>query len=113
MNLEKGDLIILSQNYRAEKSRNAEGKRYLSHVVEVVNEPSEDRPQWNNSEWGIIRWVKVIWANADPEHAPLDAELERDWGWQNTQVKSLNSPSLMERWKPLDALKAHLRTILV
>ncbi len=113
MNLKKGDLIILSQNYRAEQSQNAEGTRYLSHVVEVVNEWHEDRPQWRNSEWGIVRWVKVVWANADPEQAPLDAELKRDWGWQNTQAKSLKSPSLMGYWQSLDTLQAHLKKVFI
>lgn len=102
--LPKGALVLLSQNYQ--------GKRYLSHVVEIVNEACEDQPQWEISDWGIVRWIKVIWA-AESDTAPLDAEtLEVDWGWHNTKAKALDGPNLMKRWHTLDALRAHVSTVL-
>lgn len=104
-NLPTGALMLLSQTYQ--------GKRYLSHVVEIVNDAAEDQPQWESSDWGIIRWVKVIWS-AEPETALLDTEvLDVNWGWYNTKAKSLDSQSLMTRWKTLDALRTHLSSVLV
>lgn len=103
--LPTGTLILLSQNYQ--------GQRYLSHVVEIVNDVSEDKSQWDSSDCGIIRWVKVIWF-AGPDKAPLDLEvIGVDWGWQNTKAKSLNSSGLKERWGSPDALRAHLSSVLV
>lgn len=103
--LPTGALILLSQTYQ--------DKRYLSHVVEIVNDATEDQPQWEDSDWGIVRWVKVIWS-ARQDRAPLDAEtLDANWGWYDTKAKSLDSHNLMTRWQTLDALRAHLSTVLV
>ncbi len=104
-NLPTGALILLSQSYQ--------GKRYLSHMVEIVNDASEDRPQWDSSDWGIVRWVKVVWS-AEPSRAPLNQDvLDVNWGWYDTKAKSLDSQSLMTRWKSLDALRNHLSGVLV
>ncbi len=46
----------------------------MTHVVELVNEGSEDKPQRETGTWGIFRWVKVHWI-ADfnnPSRIPLD-----------------------------------------
>ena len=103
-NLSKGALVILSQNYQ--------GTRYLSHVVEIANESSEDEPQWENSEWGIVRWVKVIWA-AEPGKAPKDKEtLKVNWGYQNTKAKALNGDNLMKHWQTIDALRSQVSKAL-
>ncbi|MDF5729402.1 MAG: hypothetical protein PUP92_15625 [Rhizonema sp. PD38] len=89
--LPKGSQIILSQ--RPPKQR----ERYLTHVVELVNEGSEDKPQWEIGVWGIFRWVKIHWI-ADFSHIsgiPLDKHVMKvNWGWQDTKAKSLNSPGL-------------------
>jgi len=103
-NLPQGALVILSQRY--------EGKRYLSHVVEIVNEASEDQPQWENSDWGIVRWVKVVWA-AKPGQAPGDKEaLKVNWGFDGTKAKALDSPNLMDCWQTVDALKSRVSQVL-
>lgn len=66
-----------------------------------------------SSDWGIVRWVKVIWSD-DPETAPLDAEvLDVNCGWYDTKAKSLDSQSLVTRRKTLDALRTHLSSVLV
>ena len=104
-NLPTGALMLLSQAYQ--------DKRYLSHVVEIVNDAFEDQPQWESSDWGIVRWVKVIWS-AESDRAPLDKDvLDANWGWQDTKAKSLGSQSLMTRWKTMDALRTHLSSVLV
>jgi len=108
LNLPKGAFIILSQKH-------FDHKRYLTHIVELVNEGSEDRPQWDESDtWGIFRWVKVHWV-ADfnnPSNIPLDQEVSQaNWGWFNTQEKSLNSENLMSHWKNIESLRTHLQAI--
>lgn len=55
LKLPKDCLMILSQK----SLKNAQ--RYLTHIVELVNEDEEDKPQWEiDQEWGIFRWVKFI-----------------------------------------------------
>ncbi|MEH2164499.1 MAG: hypothetical protein V7K38_26475 [Nostoc sp.] len=103
-NLPKGSLIILSQ-------KRPEYERYLTHVVQLVNEGSEDKPQRETGTWGIFRWVKVHWiADFDNiSRIPLDKkEMRADWGFHNTKAKLLSSPSLMSQWGSIDALRAHL-----
>lgn len=103
-NLPKGSLIILSQ-------KRPEYERYLTHVVELVNEGSEDKPQRETGKWGIFRWVKVHWIAdfRDISRIPLDQKVMRaEWGWYDTKAKLLSSPKLMEQWGSIDALRAHL-----
>ncbi|MBD2678988.1 MULTISPECIES: hypothetical protein [Nostoc] len=103
-NLPKGSLIILSQ-------RPPGKERYLTHVVELVNDGSEDKPQWETGIWGIFRWVKVHWI-ADfnnPSRIPLDKnEMRAEWGCYNTKAKLLSSENLMKQWGSIDKLRAHL-----
>lgn len=108
LNLPKGALIILSQ-------RPPIKARYLTHVVELVNEGSEDKPQWTSEDtWGIFRWVKVHWFAdfKDLSNMPLDKDVMKvDWGWQNTLAKSLSGDGLMTEWKNIEALRTHLRQV--
>jgi hypothetical protein len=103
-NLAKGSLIILSQ-------RPPGKERYLTHVVELVNEESEDKPQWETGIWGIFRWVKIHWIAdfTDLNRIPLDKnEMRVNWGWYDTKAKLLSSPNLMSQWGDIDTLRAHL-----
>ncbi|MCW5315233.1 hypothetical protein GTQ43_15865 [Nostoc sp. KVJ3] len=104
-NLPKGSLIILSQ-------KRPKYERFLTHVVELVNEGSEDKPQWGRDTWGIFRWVKVHWIAdfTDVSRIPLDQkEMRANWGWYDTKAKLLSSPSLMSQWdNSIDKLRAHL-----
>ncbi|MEH2200469.1 hypothetical protein [Nostoc sp.] len=105
--LPKGSLIILSQ-------RPAGKNRYLTHVVELVNEGSEDEPQREKGTWGIFRWVKVHWIAdfTDVSRIPLDKKERRaDWGWFDTKAKLLSSKNLTDQWGSIDALRAHLREV--
>ncbi|MBN3922810.1 hypothetical protein [Nostoc sp. NMS4] len=102
--LPKGSLIILSQKLR-------EYERALTHVVELVNEGSEDKPQWETGTWGIFRWVKVRWIAdfTDVSRIPLDKkEMRAEWSCFDTKAKLLSSPSLMKQWGTIDELRAHL-----
>ncbi|MEH1787200.1 MAG: hypothetical protein V7L23_16875 [Nostoc sp.] len=116
----KGSLIILSQvpheckdNSTGEQKKIPDGckKRYLTHVVELVNEGSEDEPQWEKSPWGIFRWVKVHWT-ADLKNwdsIPVDREIMRvRWGCYNTCAKSLSGDKLIKEWCTIDNLREHL-----
>ena len=116
----KGSLIILSQvpheckdNTTGEQKKIPDGykKRYLTHIVELVNEGSEDEPQWEKSSWGIFRWVKVHWT-ADLKNwnsIPVDQEvMQAEWGWYDTYAKSLSSNNLMSKWCTIDNLRKHL-----
>ncbi|BAZ18589.1 hypothetical protein NIES4071_104740 (plasmid) [Calothrix sp. NIES-4071] len=90
-------------------------ERYLTHVVELVNEGSEDESQQKEGTWGIFRWVKVHWI-ADfrrPKYIPLDKDvvMKVDWGWSDTKAKLLNSPNLMSQWGTIDNLRTHLRSV--
>jgi hypothetical protein len=103
--LPKGSLIILSQK------PDGYHDRYLTHVVELVNEGSEDKPQWEIGTWGIFRWVKVHWIAdfKNPSRIPLDQkEMRANWSFQNTKAKLLSSPKLMKQWVSIDKLRAHL-----
>ncbi|MDM9581197.1 hypothetical protein [Nostoc sp. GT001] len=103
-NLPKGSFIILSQKL-------PEYERFLTHVVELVNEGSEDKPQWGIDTWGIFRWVKVHWiADFDnPNRIPLDQkEMRAEWVRFDTKAKLLSSESLMKQWGSIDALRGHL-----
>ncbi|MFM7405134.1 MAG: hypothetical protein ACKO3K_00280 [Cuspidothrix sp.] len=107
LDLLQGSLIILSQ-------RPTSQDRYLTHIVELVNEGSEDRPQWQRDEWGIFRWVKVHWvANFnDPNSIPLDKDvMKANWGWYDTKAKRLESDNLMSVWKNINDLRTHLQTV--
>ncbi|MEH2054146.1 hypothetical protein [Nostoc sp.] len=104
LNLPKGSLIILSQ-------KRPGYERSLTHVVELVNEGSEDKPQWETGTWGIFRWVKVHWIAdfKDVSRIPVDQkEMIVNWGWFDTKAKLLSSPKLMEQWGSIDKLRAHL-----
>lgn len=108
LNLPKGDRIILSQRPRAEN------KRYLTHIVELVNEGNEDKPQWGSGTWDIFRWVKVHWVAdlSDPSRVPVDEDvIKANWGWYNTKAKALSSPSLMTQWRDIETLMAHLENV--
>ncbi|MEH2127882.1 hypothetical protein [Nostoc sp.] len=118
--LPKGSLIILSQvphecknDITGEQKKIPDGcnKRYLTHVVELVNEGSEDEPQWVNDTWGIFRWVKVHWI-ADLRNwdsIPVDQQVMRArWGCHNTCAKSLSGNKLMKEWCNIDNLREHL-----
>ncbi|BDA71696.1 unknown protein [Calothrix sp. PCC 7716] len=106
LSLPKGSLIILSQSYH--------GERYLTHVVELVNEGSEDEPQQEEGTWGIFRWVKVHWV-ADfncPDNIPLDKDvMQVKWGWYDTKAKLLTSPGLMSQWKTIENLRDTLQRV--
>ncbi|MBD2452853.1 hypothetical protein H6G80_01890 [Nostoc sp. FACHB-87] len=108
LHLPKGALIILSQNP-------FEQERYLTHVVELVNEGSEDKLQWDESEqWGIFRWVKVHWV-ADfnnPSKIPVDKEvMQANWGLFDTKAKLLTGEKLMSRWGNIENLRTHLQAV--
>ncbi|MBD2320003.1 hypothetical protein [Phormidium tenue] len=109
LSLPKGSVIILSQNPPFGTVR------YLTHVVELVNDGIEDQPQWKNGEdFGILRWVKVLWAAnfSDTSNIPVDSEvLKANWGWFDTKAKSLNSPNLMTQWGDINSLRTHLGSI--
>ena len=100
LNLPKNSLIILSQRPPDAQDR------YLTHVVELVNEGHEDKPQWRQGTWGIFRWVKVHWVAADfnnPSSMPLDKEVMKvNWGWQDTKAKLLDSSNLMSEWGKIE-----------
>jgi hypothetical protein len=103
--LPKGSLIILSQK------PDVYHDRYLTHVVELVNEGSEDKPQWETGTWGIFRWVKVHWIAdfTDVSRIALDQkEMRANWGWYDTKAKLLSSDNLMKQWGSIDKLRAHL-----
>jgi hypothetical protein len=83
----------------------------LTHVVELVNEGSEDKPQWEIGTWGIFQWVKVHWIAdfKNPSRIPLvQKEMRANWSFQNTKAKLLSSPKLMKQWVSIDKLRAHL-----
>ena len=106
LTLPKGSLMILSQSYHQE--------RYLTHIVELVNEGSEDEPQQQEGTWGIFRWVKVHWiADFDcPDNIPLDKDVMKvNWAWYDTKAKLLTSPSLMSQWKTIDNLRDALKNV--
>jgi hypothetical protein len=106
LSLPRGSLIILSQSYTQE--------RCLTHVVELVNEGSEDEPQQEEGTWGIFRWVKVHWV-ADfscPDNIPLDKDVMKvNWGWFDTKAKLLTSPRLMSEWGTINNLRDALQRV--
>ncbi|MDJ0694438.1 MAG: hypothetical protein QNJ49_02605 [Mastigocoleus sp. MO_167.B18] len=107
LHLPKGSLIILSQ-------RLPESERYLTHVVELVNEGNEDKEQWTPGMWGVFRWVKVHWiANFQkPSSIPRDEdEMKVNWGWYDTKAKRLDSPNLMSEWENIEKLRLHLKKV--
>ncbi len=111
-NLQKGSFIILSQNNKIENEKN----RYLTHIVELVNEGYEDEPQWykKDEDWKIFRWVKVHWI-ADFNNIisiPVDKEIMKvNWGYQGTLAKSLSARNLMNEWGNIDNLRNHLQSV--
>ena len=107
LHLPKGSLIILSQ-------RPPESERYLTHVVELVNEGNEDKEQWTPGMWGVFRWVKVHWiANFQkPSSIPHDEdEMKVNWGWYDTKAKRLDSPNLMSEWENMEELRLYLKKV--
>jgi hypothetical protein len=108
LKLPQGSLIILSQNPLGKK-------RFLTHIVELINEGSKDKSEWEESDqWGIFRWVKVHWiADFDhPNSIPLDKDvMKANWSFQGTKAKRLESPSLMFEWKNINNLRTHLQTV--
>ncbi|MEP0812705.1 hypothetical protein [Coleofasciculus sp. FACHB-SPT9] len=107
LKLPKGALIILSQ-------KPVGYERCLTHIVELVNEGSEDQSQWKLGEWGIFRRVKIHWVAdfSNPYRIPLDKDVMRaDWGWRDTKAKSLASPSLMSQWNNIESLRTHLKGV--
>jgi len=118
--LPKGSLIILSQvpheckdNTTGEQKKIPDGykKRYLTHVVELVHEGSEDEANWGEDPWGTFREVKVHWI-ADLskwESIPVDKEVMlAKWGCYNTYAISLSSHNLMKEWCTIDKLRKRL-----
>jgi hypothetical protein len=107
LRLPKGAHIILSQ-------RPPQNDRYLTHVVELVNDGSEDETQWISDQFGIVRWVKVNWvANFNSlSSIPIDKDvMKANWGYQGTKAKSLESPNLMSQWGDIDRLRTHLESV--
>ncbi|MBG1267295.1 hypothetical protein [Nostoc sp. WHI] len=103
-NLPKGSLIILSQKRR-------EYERSLTHVVELVNEGSKDKLDWDTGTWDIFRCVQVHWIAdfKDVNRIPRDKEkMIANWGWYDTKAKLLCSRNLMKQWGSIDTLRAHL-----
>jgi hypothetical protein len=112
LKLPKGDMIILSQTSKSED------KRYLTHVVELVNEGLEDQPQWRQDEWGIFRWVKVHWVADfdDISSIPLDQDVMKvNWGWYNGLAKQIarENNNLMKEWESIENLREHLKSVFV
>ncbi|KST66116.1 hypothetical protein [Mastigocoleus testarum] len=103
-NLKKESSIVLSQR------RRGDNKRYLTHVVELVNEKSEDERQWKKEElWGIFRWVKVHWVADFNDLRLIDEEvIGVNWGWYDTKAKLLESPNLM-RQRNIEELRSDLK----
>ena len=107
--LHKGSLIILSQKPHM-------SKRYLTHVVELVNEGSEDEPQHEAGIWGIFRWVKVHWIAdfSKIDHVPVDLDVMKvNWGYEGTLAKSLEGKNLMSEWTTIDNLRTHLKGVFI
>lgn len=107
--LKKNSLIILSQKppFASE--------RYLTHIVELVNDGLEDEKQWQSeASLGFFRWVKVCWV-ADFEKIntiPLDQKyLKVDWGYETTFANSLNGKKLMTQFKDIDELRQELAKV--
>ena len=108
--LPKGSLILLSQ--RPDKN----GDRHITHIVELVNEGQEDLEQVNsNSEWGLIRWVKVKWVAdfSNTKKIPVDQDvLKVEWGKYSGLAKSLASKNLMAEWGSIMDLRHHIQSKL-
>lgn len=108
--LPMGSLIVLSQ--RPDKS----GERHLTHIVELVNDGNEDLKQQDpNSEWGLIRWVKVKWVVdfSNTQKIPLDQTvMQVEWGKYNSFAKSLDSEKLMEKWGSVVELRHQIQSQL-
>ncbi|MEH2089861.1 hypothetical protein [Nostoc sp.] len=119
--LPKGSLLILSQiphdckdNTTVEHKKIPDGckKRYLTHVVELVNEASEDEPQWGEEVWGIFRWVKVHWITDFSNCRKIPVELDVikvKWSRRNTYAISLESKTLKAHWNDVHDLREHLK----
>ena len=93
LKLPKGSLILLSQR------RRGDNERYLTHIVELLNEGKEDKPHWKKEElWGIFRWVKVHWVANFKDLRLIDEELIGvNWGWYDTKAKRLDNPNLVSQ----------------
>lgn len=108
-NLPKGSHIILSQNPPFGTVR------YLTHVVELVNDGIEDKPQWNSEDFGILRWVKVLWAAnfSDINTIPVDKDvLKAKHMLIGTKANLLeHCDDLMKHWGDINSLRAHLGSI--
>lgn len=112
--LPKGSLIILSQvpheckdNTTGEQKKIPDGykKRYLTHVVELVNDGSEDEPQWGKDPgtWEIFRLVKLHWIADLNNYPKIPVEydvMKVKLGLRNTYAISLPKIQLLKKeWK--------------
>ena len=109
-NLPKGSLIILSQKPPFGTVS------YLTHVVELVNDGIEDKPQWKDGEnFGILRWVKVLWVVnfSDITTIPVNRDvMKASIMLIGTKAKLLeHCANLMEQWGDIDSLRTHLGSI--
>lgn len=119
--LPKGSLIILSQipheckdNITGEEKKIPDEckKRYLTHVVELVNDGSKDEPRWGEEPWGIFRCVKVHWIADFNNYQTLPVELDVikvKWTRRNTYAISLESKTLKAKWNDVYELREHLK----
>lgn len=108
--LPKGSHIILSQKPPSGTVR------YLTHVVELVNDGIEDKPQWKDGEdYGILRWVKVLWAAdfSDINTIPVDKDvMKAKHSIIGTKARLLeHCADLMNQWGDINSLRAHLGSI--
>ncbi|MEH1887954.1 MAG: hypothetical protein V7K92_00340 [Nostoc sp.] len=119
--LPKGSLIIFSQipheckdNTTGEPKKIPDEckKRYLTHVVELVNDGSKDERDWLEEPWGIFRCVKVHWIADFNNYQTLPVELDVikvKWSRRNTYAISLESKTLKDQWKDVYKLREHLK----
>ncbi|MEH2109097.1 hypothetical protein [Nostoc sp.] len=121
--LPKGSLIILSQvpheckdDLTGEKKKIPDEckKRYLTHVVELVNDGNYDEQQlkWGEDPWGIFRLVKVHWITDFSNCRKIPVELDVikvKWSRRNTYAISLESKTLKAHWNDVHELREHLK----
>ncbi|MEH2353735.1 hypothetical protein [Nostoc sp.] len=119
----KGSLIILSQvphecknDTTGEQKKIPDGckKRYLTHVVELVNDGNSDEEQlkWGEDPWGISRLVKVHWIADFNNYPSIPVELDVikvKWNRRNTYAISLESKKLKAQWNDVYELRKHLK----
>ncbi|MEH1998444.1 MAG: hypothetical protein V7L00_06760 [Nostoc sp.] len=118
--LPKGSFIILSQvphewkdNTTGEQKKIPDGckNRYLTHVVELVKEGSDDQPEWGEDTWNIFRSVRVHWIADFSNYSkiPIEYDVMRvKWNRRNTYAISLESKTLKAQWNDVYELRNHL-----